>query len=72
MSEDATRERDTSDIIPAAVSLPGIRITLEESALRPVTISKLGGTPYLAPDTEQPRDDDGEPLIFLRKFPART
>nr|WP_246417222.1 YwqG family protein [Micrococcus endophyticus] len=31
----------------------------------PVTASKLGGVPYLAPDAEQPRDEDGEPLMFL-------
>lgn len=65
MSEDATYEQDDTDIVPAAISLPGIELTLEESAPQPVTASKLGGVPYLAPDAEQPRDEDGEPLTFL-------
>ena len=65
MSEDETFEDESNDVAPAAISLPGIEIALEESASQPVTASKLGGVPYLAPDAEQPRDEDGEPLTFL-------
>lgn len=53
---------------PAPISYPGIDVRTEAAGPLPVTASKLGGVPYLAPGASAPADDDGAPLAFLAQI----